>query len=114
MKWTTFLLYLSAFYVSYYFLNILFDLYKSKRAGPDYEDSDTLFFSESLEPELVVPGEASLSDEREGDTAASRPEIMPEVYPGTVMQSTGGEQLKDIFTLAKLDIIEHTRFIPYG
>ncbi|MEJ6979745.1 hypothetical protein WG906_04745 [Pedobacter sp. P351] len=114
MNWTHFLLNLTAIYLLYYALNILFDFAKNRSPGSPKEDSDTLFFAEKVEPELVAldDGEDSFETVSFKMTPVSPPTI--EALPTFNFQSSGGEKLKDIFALAKLNIIEHTRMIPYG
>jgi len=107
MTWTTFLLSLAILYSIYYSLNISFDLLKSRRLPAKKEDHETLFFEDNLVPELVV------LQEKEIQTQTGEEELANRCLPIT-LQSSGGVTVEQLISLAKANLIEYTRGIPYG
>jgi len=117
MKWNEFLMVLAGIYLAYYGLNLVFDLINAKeRDGrKDDDDKGVLHFSQD-EPELIVP------EEKPSDAAAPAsmsfgledPEpAKPGVLGAMGIVSTGAVGLKELFALAKDDLIEYTRAISY-
>lgn len=110
MSWTNFLIVIFIVYLVYYLLNLLYDLFLSPRLAGSEIEEDELFFTETLTPEIISLEEkieqADGVDAGEGDRPASFISSGP-------ISSTGGVGLKQLFSLAKDNLIEHTRAIPY-
>lgn len=105
MTWTQFLTAIAVIYAIYYVLNLLADILKSRKSGVENSDTEELFFREDIKPELVAPNEEPL------DEAPLDSEPMPHQEPP--IQSTGGVSIRQLFALAKNDLIEYTKAIPY-
>ena len=93
MTWIKFALWLGGIYFAYYAAIILWDFLRS---GHKVAVSDTheLTFVEHIEPVRA-----------EMDT-------VQEFYPSAVV-SSGGQSLKQIFSLAKEEVIEFTRAVSF-
>lgn len=118
MNWTTFLLTLTLAYAVYYGLNLLFDLLIARRPPTSQDNDEVLFFEEHTQPQLI-----DYQEEPETD-ALPEPEPQEEPQPpaekigqrdiaSAIIHATGAVGLKQLFNLAKNDLIEHTRAIPY-
>lgn len=118
MNWTTFLLTLTLVYAAYYGLNLLFDLLITRKPPASQDNDEILFFEEHTEPQLI--------DYKEEPEPADLPEPEPQDVPlppaekngqqniaSAIIHATGAIGLKQLFNLAKDDLIEHTRAIPY-
>lgn len=115
MNWTSFLLTLTLIYLAYYGLNLLYDLLMSRKSPASDSKGDTLFFEEDIQPEIIeyieqptVEPELATDEPSEPIT----PKVAPVGIPGNVI-STGAVGIKDLFNLAKSNLIEHTSAIPY-
>ena len=111
MSWNNFLILIFIIYFLYYALNLFFDLLISPKASAGNIAEDELFFSQTFTPELITPDkepEATDTVSDETDTAG----VKAGLSSGTV-GSSGGVGLKQLFSLAKNNLIEHTRAIPY-
>jgi len=110
MSWTNFLIVIFIVYLVYYLLNLLFDLFLSSRLADSEIEEDELFFTETFAPELISLEEkteqADVADAGKGGRPASFISSGP-------ISSSGGVGLKQLFSLAKDNLIEHTRAIPY-
>ena len=108
MSWINFLTIIFIVYLVYYCLNLLFDLFLSPRTAIGEISEDELFFTETSIPELITA-------QRKAEPVIVEPEKeKPVVYfPSGPVNATGGISLKHLFSLAKDDLIEHTRAIPY-
>ncbi|WP_207423772.1 hypothetical protein [Desertivirga brevis] len=109
MKWSQFLLYLSSIYMLYYSINFLFDFLRFKRYERQVPEDETIFFAGEVEPTLVVTQDEPVE-------VAKPPSVNPVIissYPIEDLQSTGGVSLKELFELAKQDVIQLTRPIPF-
>ena len=111
MSWTNFLIVIFIIYLVYYSLNLLFDLLIPPKTGSGEIAEDELFFSQTFSPELIAAQEepettATVSD----NTDAAGPSA---VFASGPIGSSGGVGLKQLFSLAKNNLIEHTRAIPY-
>ena len=108
MNWTQFLLALAALYLSYYLLNIIFDLLRT--AGPPSQDAlgQELVFSEEILPEEIplemddVPLQGPQIEEQTRQSISSGP-----------LQSPGAVGISELLGLAKAGRIEYTKTIPY-
>ena len=108
MNWTQFLLALAALYLSYYLLNIIFDLLRT--AGPPSQDvlGQELVFSEETIPE-EIPLEMH-------DAAAGGPQIEEQTKQSISsgpLQSSGAVGISELLGLAQAGRIEYTKTIPY-
>lgn len=109
MTWTGFLLTLALSYFAYYGLNILFDLLIVRRRKQDGSKDTTLFFEEPSEPELIVEElEIKNISEDVGGT-----DDAPAVLSSGEVHAPSAVSLKELFNLAKDNLIEYTRAIPY-
>lgn len=112
MSWTNFLIVILIVYLVYYALNLLFDLLISPNTGSQGEIAeDELFFSQTFSPELI-------SLEEKMETATTGSDKADDTRPASIISpgpigSSGGVGLKQLFSLAKDNLIEHTRAIPY-
>jgi hypothetical protein len=93
MTWIKFTLWLSGSYTAYYAALILWDFIRNGRK-PAGSDTHELTFVEHIEP------------------ARAEIDTVPEFYPSAVI-SSGGQSLKQIFNLAKEEVIEFTRGVSF-
>jgi hypothetical protein len=114
MTWTNFLLILLVIYLTYYGLNVIFDLFMARKQPGSESDQDVLFFNEDISPELITyeeeseaPAPPSLLENPEPDTSKQSN------FNSGLLRSTGAVGIKELFNLAKDDLIEYTRAIPY-
>lgn len=120
MNWTSFLLTLSLAYLIYYGLNLLFDLLIAHRPPNSEDNSEVLFFEEHSEPQLIdYPETPELTLHLKPETEKQKIPPSPTVaidkqdITSSIIQATGAVNLKQLFNLAKDNLIEHTRAIPY-
>ncbi|MFC4143542.1 hypothetical protein ACFSNA_02480 [Pedobacter mendelii] len=108
MSWINFLTVIFILYLVYYCLNLFFDLFLSPRVSNGEISEDELYFTETSTPELITA-------ERKAEPAIEETgKENPVVYfPGGPINASGGISLKHLFSLAKDNLIEHTRAIPY-
>jgi len=108
MSWINFLTAIFIVYLIYYSLNLVFDLFLSPGAPAVEISEDELFFTQTHTPELITA-------ERKAEPVAeeSVQEKTPVFFPSGPMNASGGVGLKQLFSLAKDNLIEHTRSIPY-
>ncbi|WP_262246529.1 hypothetical protein [Parapedobacter soli] len=120
MNWTSFLLTLALIYLAYYGLNLLYDLFTTRRPPGTEKAGNVLFFDEDVRPQIIEPADDPLpesgaeptqpaQDEADVTPLAERPPIG---LSGPIL-STGAVGLKELFNLAKDNLIEHTRAISY-
>lgn len=107
---------LAGIYLAYYGLNLVFDLLNAKERGPSGsdDDEDVLYFSQE-EPELIVPEEKVsdadlLSGLSSGEAGMETAGNVGSSVKGTLSTALS---LKELFALAKDDLIEYTRAISY-
>jgi len=93
MTWMKFVLWLGATYLMYYGALILWDLLRSGKKTGDIR-SHELSFEEHIEPVKETPDPA------------------PQRYDSSVL-SSGGVSLKQLFNLAREEVIEYTRTVSY-
>jgi len=109
MSWTDFLTTIFIVYLLYYLLNLFFDLFLSPKISTEENFEDEHFFAETFSPELITleekPQEAAADSAKE-----EKPAVVISSGP---VSSSGGVSLKQLFSLAKDNLIEHTRAIPY-
>ncbi|RZJ92801.1 MAG: hypothetical protein EOO20_00350 [Chryseobacterium sp.] len=108
MNWTQFLLGLTAFYLFYYLLNIVFDLFRNGRTISEKSDQQELVFSEETIPEEILPEMGELRDQQVTSEKESRQSIS-----SGLLQSSGAVGIKELFGLAQAGLIEYTKTIPY-
>ncbi|MEN5057142.1 hypothetical protein [Sphingobacterium kitahiroshimense] len=118
MNWTTFLLTLTLAYAAYYGFNLLFDLLHARRPPASNDSDEVLFFEEHTEPQLIdyqEEPEAITLREPEAQEVPQPPTRKngPQEIASSIIHATGAVGLKQLFNLAKEDLIEHTRAIPY-
>src|ERR1700744_1627944 len=92
MTWFKFLCWLSGIYALYYLANILWDMAAEKRTPKPKGWVNELRFSEDFIPQKIEP-----------DTAGLKGGV-----PAVPVTGTGGVPLKDLFTLARKDILVYT------
>lgn len=114
MTWTHFLLILLMVYLAYYGLNIIYDLVMARKQPAGESDQEVLFFNEDSSPELITYEEEA---ETPAPTASPETEEAPAPNPSGfssgLLRSTGAVGIKELLNLAKDDLIEYTRAIPY-
>jgi hypothetical protein len=93
MTWIKFALWLSGIYAAYYAALILWDFMRNGRK-PVSGDTHELTFVEHIEP------------------VRAEMDSVPEFHPSAVI-SSGGQSLKQIFNLAKEEVIEFTRAVSF-
>jgi len=108
MSWINFLTVIFIVYLVYYCINLFFDLFLSLRVPAGEISEDELFFTETSIPELITA-------KMKAEPVTQEPEKeKPIVYfPSGPVDANGGISLKHLFSLAKDNLIEHTRAIPY-
>ncbi|NCD68283.1 hypothetical protein [Mucilaginibacter agri] len=93
MTWLKFALWMGGIYLIYYAAVLLWDFLRSGKQ-PDAERSHELSFEEHIEPVREIAGST------------------PEIYDASVL-SSGGVSLKQLFNLAREEVIEYTRPVSY-
>jgi hypothetical protein len=63
MNWTNFLLILTLSYLSYYGLNLLYDLFMSRKSSSPTGKDDTLFFEEDIQPQIITYTPGPVADQ---------------------------------------------------
>jgi len=124
MNWTSFLITLALAYMAYYGLNLLFDLLISRKPPKTDSTGDVLFFDEDVRPEIIVPAEVpdpqtdkatvtAVQDETPEvpQTSGTMDELRPQL--SGPLRSTGAVGLRELFNLAKDNLIEYTGDISY-
>ena len=115
MNWTNFLVILTFSYLAYYGLNLLYDLFISHKGSVPGTTDDTLIFEEDIQPQLIeypVPSiKTNEPPEKETIQNISSTKIGRQAT-GNLM-STGAVSIRELFNLAKNNLIEHTSTIPY-
>jgi len=120
MNWTSFLLTLALAYMAYYGLNLLFDLLIARKPPKTDSPGDVLFFDEDVRPEIIVSAqEPSAQTETEPPTAAPAAQPTetlnePPAQLSGPIRSTGAVGIKELFNLAKNNLIEYTGEISYA
>ncbi|PWS32659.1 hypothetical protein DF947_06200 [Pedobacter paludis] len=99
-------------YFAYYGLNLVFDLLNAKERPENAAlDDGVLHFTED-EPELIIPAkEAGPSASASAEVTSSNLNGNPFASAGII--SSGAASLKQLFELAKNDLIEYTKAISY-
>lgn len=106
MNWIQFSLYLSAFYLAYYGLNLIYDLFYLKDPNNKLRISNN---GEITFPESYSTAKVELQDEevQQGTTENDS------VLSSGPIESSGGVSIKELFSLAQNDLIEYTKAIAY-
>jgi len=100
MNWTHFLLWLAGIYCLYYLVLIFIDVAGGKPTSALKLATNELTFSED-----IVPHEAEhlLADDPVKSAAKAAPEVI----------ASGGVLLKDVFTLARKEVIDITKKVSF-
>ncbi len=115
MNWTNFLLILTLSYLFYYGLNLLYDLFMNRKPYSSPGKDDTLFFEEDIQPQIITYTPSPAADQAEEEIEPIVATVLPKTsrnISGNVF-SNGAVSLKELFNLAKNNLIEHTSTIPY-
>lgn len=114
MNWTQFAIALATIYGIYYGLNILWDFMRSGKEHTDINNNELLVFEEIPEPQVVHVKLEEPNVPKRADTENSI-DIENEVPPsiGVIPESSGAVQIKQLFELARNEMIEYTHAIPY-
>lgn len=115
MNWTNFLLILTLSYLSYYGLNLLYDLFMGRKSSSPTRKDDMLFFEEDIQPQIITYSPGPTADQALEENEPIAATMLPKTsrtLSGNVF-STGAVSLKELFNLAKNNLIEHTSSIPY-
>lgn len=113
MKWTQFMVWITALYTAYYLINFLFDVLKYRKVEESGQTIDELTFMVDVAPQTITiepdfePDDHQLVDSLEG------PGRFGSLLPIKNLESTGGVDIKQLFALAQADLIECTKAIPY-
>lgn len=102
MTWIKFIYWLTGLYAFYYLLNILWDVLRTKRAG-SVETTPELHFEEAVTPRTVTV----TAPEPEKPEAGKKGKTDP------VASAIGGVGLKDLFNLAKAELIAYNRAVTF-
>lgn len=122
MNWTNFLLLLTLIYLTYYGLNILYDLFRTQKPPKEKGTEELLFFEDDIPPQLIVPAELSLDDVDDLANQSIDIELDHQELTFTdtfedesvnFIQSTGAVELQELYNLAKANLIEYTGAISY-
>lgn len=112
MSWINFLTVIFIVYIVYYLFNLLFDLFISPGNRVSERTEDELFLTETYSPELISFEEPQPEEEpHEKDSVVAKTDKAANVSSAFV--SSGGVGLKQLFSLAKDNLIEYTKAIPY-
>ncbi len=95
MNWLHFCLWVCGIYMLYYLIVILTDLARGR--SPNKAATHELSFSADVRPELL---------KAEDHAPAAKPE--------PPMITSGGKSLKEIFGLARKDMLVYTRAVSFG
>ena len=100
MNWTHFLLWLAGIYCLYYLVLIFIDVAGGKPGGALKLATNELTFSED-----IVPHEAEhlLTNDQGKSAAKAAPEVI----------ASGGVLLKDVFSLARKEVIDITKKVSF-
>ncbi|OOG19636.1 hypothetical protein BWD42_06915 [Sphingobacterium sp. CZ-UAM] len=114
MNWTNFLLILTLSYLTYYGLNLIYDLFISQKRSSPLTTDETLIFEEHIQPQLIEYTGPAVSIEIVEKETIETIQIPKQARPSSnTFISTGAVGLKDLFNLAKNNLIEYTSTIPY-
>ncbi|WP_104382187.1 hypothetical protein [Sphingobacterium sp. HMA12] len=115
MNWTNFLVILTFSYLAYYGINLLYDLFISHKGSPSGTNDETLIFEEHIQPQLIEYQKPSLTTDDTTEKEAVQPINSPKIARQATdkLMSTGAVSIKELFNLAKNNLIEHTSTIPY-
>lgn len=115
MKWSEFLFIIMAGYLVYYGMNVIYDLALSGRVAEEDSGGEVLYFKEDEQPELIVYKEAAPEIERMPPPFVpkeNRAQAVQGLSSG-ILSATGAVSLKELFNLAKNNLIEYTGTIRY-
>lgn len=122
MNWTNFLLTLTLLYLSYYGINLLYDMLRARKPLKDVSADELLFFDQETNPQLIIPNQEPLEDydgssDQVIDIDLDEPKLeTADRYvnaSSNLIHSTGAVGLKELFNLAKDNLIEYTGAISY-
>lgn len=97
MNWTKFISWVLGLYALYYVLNILWDVWRAQRL-PGGTVTEELYF-EAPEPQRV--------------TAEEPAKTVAKVKGEPATSAIGGVNLKDLFNLAKAEVIAYNRAVTF-
>ena len=100
MSWLKFIYWTSGLYALYYLANIAWDLLRQKSAPK--EGTQELTFSDAQAPEKIEPPLKKNKEEPEKKTGGD-----------PVISAMGGVGLKDLFNLAKAEVIAYNRAVTF-
>lgn len=102
MTWIKFISWLTALYAFYYLLNIAWDFLRNKKKGGN-DSGPELHFEEATAPLQVVP---EALEEKKAET--------PKKGSNEAAASAlGGVRVKDLFQLAKLELIAYNQSVTF-
>lgn len=114
MNWTQFAMALATIYGIYYGLNLLWDFMRSGKGHADINSNETLVFEEISAPQVVEVKFDEPTAPKRADTENNID--MENVAPpslGVSHESSGAVKIKQLFELARNEMIEYTHAIPY-
>jgi len=107
MSWIHFLLWLLGIYILYYLVMILWDVSRRKAHGVLKQNGAELTFTESAPPKMAVDYAGETNSTQASSPAGDPNLALPEVI------SSGGVPLKDVFNLARKEVIVYTRQVSF-
>ncbi|NGM71644.1 hypothetical protein [Sphingobacterium sp. SGL-16] len=122
MNWTNFLLMLTLLYLSYYGINLLYDVFKSRKPVKDANTDEILFFDDDNQPQLIIPPEEQLEIDVDASNSLHDSVVENVVDENSdrqiestsnFIQTTGAVSLTELFSLAKSNLIHYTGEISY-
>lgn len=108
MSWTSFLLWLGATYMFYYAINLLYDYLPSKAVNLEEDEAQSVLYFETNEPLPI-----HLETETNNQVENGAPEIENHYLYSGQITSTGAVSLQQIQELARDELIEFKKKIPY-
>src|SRR5690606_18417115 len=107
---------------AYYGLNLLFDLLVARRLPKPDSGDEVLYFDEDATPQIIEPSDipvpetgpaTALPSEAPEPAPAPAPPVPPQGLSGKLW-STGAVGTRELFGLAKDNLVEYTGGISYG
>lgn len=107
MSWIHFLLWVLGIYILYYLAMILWDVSRPRGGRSLVTGGPELTFSESRTPKIAADSVSADSNTSPEPRAAETGMVLPEVI------ASGGVLLKDVFSLARKEVIVYTRQVSF-
>jgi len=112
MNWYHFLFYLSIGYGIYYSLNILYDIFISRKSSAKIEQCHEIIFPQKVTPQKVSLN-MPINDSSNKNIVKSPDENYGHVMPSAPHQGNGGVNMLELVALMQQHVIQYTNAIPY-